>query len=176
MSFHSEGQLLQTLRSLGVRFLDSQAIDLLAPTLSPASLLTVLSGHPEARFRLAIIPLLLYRPDLATVVEQTALELKGPARTRLELFYTSAMLLQQEHSKRLEALLGTRLPLPDLFSSDLGLAMNGDPRTCLNRVAELHRALTGLSINWLGTYEHAAERFIKRLEHEAEWARLEQAK
>ncbi len=173
---YSTDDLGKTLLALGIRFIAGEVISEPSAILSPTALLKGLVRSRDARYRMAVIPLLLSRPDFAARVKRTIIELEEPARSYLKLFYTAAMLLQQEHSERLETMLGARPALPDLFSRELGLAGDGDPITCLKELADRQRVLTRLSINWLGTYEHAAERFIKRLEHEAEWARLPQEK
>jgi hypothetical protein len=96
---------------------------------------------------------------------------QGTDATRLvlKLFYTAAMLLQQRYRRALEQLMGAQPLLPNQFGSELGISIASDPWESLQRLGKRHAALTGLSINWVGAYEHAARRLIKRLECEARW-------
>ena len=55
--------------------------------------------------------------------------------------------------------------LPDYFSTELNLHISADPEENLRELAKLHRALSGMKVNWLGTYKHAARIWQKGLEH-----------
>ena len=163
-------QLIGALNALDVHFLaGGESAD---PTvaLPPARLLAGLAEQRDARLRLAIIPLLLCRPELARVVPEATSLLPEPALTTLKLFYTAAVLLQQEYAVPLRDLTGRWAPLPDLFSKELGVPSGGSLEARLKRLGERHRALSGLAANWIGTYRYGAERLIKRLEWEAQWA------
>lgn len=166
-------ELVSTLNSLGIHFVaGGEKVRKLAYAMSPSELLAALARQSDARLRLAIIAVLLYRPEFANAVPEAITRLAEPAQSTLELFYTAAMLLQQKYADRLQSLLGAREPLPDFFSRQLGIATSGDAQFRLKQLAERHRVWSGLDINWLGTYEHAVERVIKRLERESQWARL----
>ena len=39
----------------------------------------------------------------------------------------------------------------------------------LKRLAKRHQEISGLSLNWYGTYNHAAQRVITRLKVEEAW-------
>jgi hypothetical protein len=95
---------------------------------------------------------------------------KDETRQSLKLYYTAGVLLQRLYHRSLEHLLGAQPLLPDLFGSELAVSLTDEPQKDLQRLGERHILLTGLNINWAGTYEHAAQRLIKRLEHEALWA------
>jgi hypothetical protein len=129
-----------------------------------------LAEQSDARLRLAIVALLLRRPDLADAIPEVVTHLTEPAGTSLKLYYTAAMLLQQKHADELGRLLEVRQRLPDLFSIQLGVPAGGSVEARLQTLAERHRAWSGLTVNWIGTYEHAAERLIRRLTLEAQWA------
>jgi len=162
-------ELVSALNTLGVHFLAGGETGG-ASLLSPAQLLVALAGQTDARLRLAIVPLLLCRPDLARAVPEATMQLTEPALTTLKLFYTAAVLLQQEYAAKLRDLLGRWEPLPDLFSKELKVPSAGSPEARLKRLGERHRTLSGLAANWIGTYRHGAERLIRRLEWEAQWA------
>ena len=166
----SADELIGTLNALGVHFLAGGESAIPDSALPPARLLAALAQQVDARLRLAIVALLLCRPDLACAVPEAAAHLTEPALTTLKLFYTAAVLLQQEYAAPLHHLLGRWEPLPDLFSRELRILPVDSAEAGLKRLSERHRALSGLAANWIGTYKYAAERLIKRLEWEAQWA------
>ena len=130
----------------------------------PVALLASLAEQDEARLRLGIIPLLLRHPGLATAVPKAVRQVSPRRRDVLKLYYTAALLLQQKHAARLGKSLGLFVPLPDWYSGELGVPVRGDPDTRLRVLARKQRERSGLALNWLGTYEHAAERFVKQLD------------
>jgi len=166
----SADELIAQLDALGLHFVIGGAIAEPAQSLSPEELLAALAQQPDARLRMALIALLLYHPEFALAVPAALTRLNESDQLTLKLFYTASVLLQWIHAERLRRLLGQWEPLPDLFSQELGISPAGNPRTQLRRLSERHRVLAGLAANWMGTYEHAAERLMTRLEREAEWA------
>jgi hypothetical protein len=162
--------LIGALDGLGVRFLAGGASAEPA-AIPPARLLAALAEQGDARLRLAIVPLLLCRPELARLVPEVTLLLSEPALTTLKLYYTAAVLLQLEYAIPLRNLTGRWKPLPDLFSSELGVPLRGSLDARLERLGARHQVVSGLAANWIGTYRYGAERLIKRLEWEAQWAR-----
>ena len=141
-----------------------------AGELDPATLLASLAASAEARVRLAIIPLLLHRPDFAADVPEALASGPTGARLYLMCYYTAAHFLQSKHRSELTRLDGDRGLLPDLFSLALGLEDVTEPDAGLAGLAHRHAALSGEAINWLGTYLHAAERWLARLKRERAWA------
>ena len=137
----------------------------------PTSLLAGLAASSEARLRLAIIPLLLWRPRLASAAQEAMERLPANAQMVLRCYYTAALILREKHARRLAILNAEALPLPDYFSRQRRLALSGD---CDDRLAALARrqaTLSGDAINWLGTYEHAADTFLARQERAQQWIR-----
>lgn len=130
----------------------------------PVALLASLAEQDEARLRLGIIPLLLRHPGLATAVPKAVQQVSPRRRDVLKFYYTAALLLQQKYAARLEQSLGLIVPLPDWYSDELGVPVHGDPDTRLRLLARKQRERSGLELNWFGTYEHAAERFIRQLD------------
>ena len=65
---------------------------------------------------------------------------------------------------------GVEYSSPDLYCAELGMSDKGNPKERLQHLAQRHTTLTGLALNWVGTYEHAVQRLIRRLESEALWA------
>ena len=75
------------------------------------------------------------------------------------------MLLQRGDLARAKiSLIGEKASLPDHFSSELGIQITNDPEANLKLLAECHQELSGTQVNWLGTYQHAAQVWIKGLE------------
>ena len=134
----------------------------------PAVLLASLAEQDDARLRIGIIPLLLRHPTLTSLVPQAAKRLSPRRRDVFKMYYTAAVLLQQKYAARLEHLLGFSTPLTDWYSGELGIPANGNPETRLRILASKQCERSGLALNWLGTYEHAAERFVRHVERFAE--------
>ena len=162
-------ELVGALDALDVHFLTGGESSRSACSLAPEDLFAQLAAQPDARIRLAIIPLLLRHPDFAMALPAAIEQVTGETRQLLKLYYTAGVLLQRYFRHSLEHLLGVQLLLPNLFGSDLGVSLVSEPREDLQRLGEQHALLTGLNINWAGTYEYAAQRLIKRLEHEVLW-------
>ncbi len=161
--------LAQALATLDVPFVAGGSRATAFSTPRPAVLMASLAASDEARLRLALIPLLLRRPDLARDAA-AALRLMGSAaQICFKCYYTAAVLLQHKYRERLEALLGSVIPLPDQSSAELGVSGRSDPDEALQLLADRQRELTGRSINWRGTYEHGANRMLQALERREQW-------
>ncbi len=157
-------QLAGALQALGVKFImGKSSVDQVLHN-HPAHLIAALAESDESRLRLSIIPLFLERPEFATHVLRAANLVHPTGRLFLQCYYTAAVWLQHKYRLRLDPLIGRKESLPDYFSSELGLQNTGDPTINLQRLAEQHRILSGTQVNWLGTYEHAAQVWIKGLE------------
>jgi hypothetical protein len=167
----SADQLVTELNRLGVHFVTGGELEWSTPALPSSELLAGLVTQSEARLRLALIPLLLVHPELATTLPEALARLSEREQLTLKLFYTAAVILQQCHAEQLRALLGRYDPLPDHFATDLGIPTVGDCLDRLKHLGERHQALSGLAINWVGTYRHAADRLLRQLSLEVQWSR-----
>ena len=165
----SANQLVDELNRLGIHFLQGGTGRLSTAPMEPALLVMKLASSDEARLRLALIPLLLQHPALAHDVRWVVMQLLPAAQVVLKCYYTAAQLLQQKYSIRLQALFGYPTPLPDLFMAELGLSALTTPDQGLQMLAERHRRLSGRAINWLGTYEHGAQRLLTHYERRQLW-------
>jgi len=76
---------------------------------------------------IAIIPLLLHRPDFAADVPEALSSSSGGARLYLMCYYTAARYLQLRYRAELARLAEPGVPLPDLFSVELGLEVEPVP-------------------------------------------------
>jgi hypothetical protein len=161
-------QLASSLDALGIRFIMVGQGGGEISHISPPHLIAALASSDEARLRLALIPLFLERPDYVLQVRTAVHELTGISLTTLQCYYTAAIFLQQKYRSRLDDLVGVKPSLPDLFSKDLGLSMVDDPDVNLTQLAARHQQLSGLVINWYGTYEHAILKWLAQLERHIE--------
>jgi hypothetical protein len=154
-------QLTNALRALGVHFILGGQSEDASLRRQPVRLIAALAESDEARLRLSTIPLFLEHPEFAAHVQASAKRLNLPARLTLQCYYSAAVWLAQIY-------LAQDLPLPDYFSWELGLHPTGDPQENLRRLAKRHEELSAARVNWLGTYQHAAQVWRKGLElHEA---------
>lgn len=159
--------LVGSLRAYDVPFLAGEATD--DQALAPAPLMSALISHPEARLRLALIPLLLRQPEFSAYAPQVADALREPTRITFQCFYTAAYLLQAKYLPRLEAILGDQQRLPDLFAAELGVLAQKDIEATLRALGKRQQVLSSEALNWHGTYEHGAQRLVTRLETERRW-------
>jgi hypothetical protein len=166
--------LADELVRLGVVFIRCPTPDLTSEPLDPITLVAGLASSSEARLRLSIIPLLLWRPDLASSVQ--AANNRVPARSQLTLqcFYTAALLLQAKHFQDLKSFGAGEDLLPDLFSTQLGMPPldNLGSRKIDHYLASLgtiQLKLSGEPVNWVGSYHYAANTLIKNLKKLLAW-------
>jgi hypothetical protein len=157
-------QLAGALEALGIQFIMGRSSIDKGLHKHPARLIAALAESNESRLRLSIIPLFLEHPEFAAHVRGAANQVHPAGRLMLQCYYTAAVWLQRKYSSHIDQLIGKKEFLPDYFSSGLGLQNTDDPTINLQRLAERHRKLSGAQVNWLGTYEHAAEVWIKGLE------------
>jgi hypothetical protein len=157
-------QLAGALQALGIQFIMGKSSADKSLHKHPASLIAALAESNESRLRLSIIPLFLEHPEFAAHVRGAANQVDPAGRLMLQCYYTAAVWLQRKYGSRIDLLIGRKESLPDYFSSGLGLQNTDDPTINLQQLAERHRQLSGAQVNWLGTYEHAAQVWIKGLE------------
>lgn len=167
------GELVDALDTLGVSFLRGGSGT--RRDFPPAVLLAALASSPEARLRMALIPLLLAHPELAADVCQAERTLPAKDAVVLRCYYTAAHWLQIKYRARLEATCGHQPTLPDLFGQQLGIAEQAQPDTALRILARQQQSLTGIGLNWLGTYEHAAQSWLRFHEHKIRWQQSRQS-
>jgi hypothetical protein len=149
-------QLANALHVLNIKFIFGGDSNDASLHKTPMRLIAALAESDEARLRLALIPLFLQHPEFAGHVCAAAKELNSSARLTLQCYYTAAVFLAQIH--RVSA------HLPDYFSQDLQLKTTKDPQTNLRALAGQHRQLSGEAVNWLGTYQHAAQIWMRAME------------
>ncbi len=165
----SGDEIVTELNRLDVTFLvggrapsDTQAAD-------PVLLLASMASSDEGRVRLAIIPLMLRRPELLTHVAEAAKQLEGQALGFLMCYYTAAVLMQKKYEEGLNELELLSMSLPDMFSSQLGIPTSDEPDSQLAQLNRVQSAQVGSYYNWIGAYEHAASTFMRLHENKTRW-------
>lgn len=167
-----EERLVAELALLGIRYLSHQSPYQARQVRPPELLLVDLVRQPSARVRAAIISVLLAHPQYAGAVPAALEQLQPVESLTLQLFYTAAVLLQQEYAGQLRPFLAARQQrLPDLFSVEFGLPLEGPPRERLALLGRVHRQRTATAVNWTGTYENAVHHLLRRWELEQQWNR-----
>lgn len=151
-------QLTSALRALDVNFIMGGQRKGQSLHKQPARLIAALAESDESRLRLSLIPLFLEHPEFAGHVPLIAKKLKPPVRLTLQCYYSAAVWLAQKYQVR-------NVSLPDYFSQELNLRPIADPEVNLRELAKRHRELSGARVNWLGTYQHAAQVWQKGLEY-----------
>lgn len=162
-------RLVAELHRLGVTHLAALSTVPPMDAIPPADLLAQLAGHPQARFRSALILLFLRQPSLAAWAPAVAAQSAPAVRNTLRLFYQAATYLQPEMETDLRAASSDVFPLPDLFSAELGVPVPGSlpVETALRALAGRHAELTGIHCNWAGTYRQHLPLFLRLLRRHA---------
>lgn len=164
----SDDTLVENLLRRGVPFLSGG--DPSAPELGDAALLAGLATSRDARVRSGIIALLLTHPAAASALDEALDRVPHPAAHTLVHFYTAATWLQQLHEPVLRGLLPHWIALPHRFDHSLGIDASS-PMAALRQLAARQASTDLAGVNWLGTYQHAADRVIRRLSQELAWQR-----
>jgi len=157
VSTSTRDQLVNALQTLGINFL--MVGKKTEETLSkhPTRLITELAQSEEARLRLSLIPLFLEHPEYASRVRNIVKKLELPARLTLQCYYSAAVWLAKKREQN-------GAVLPDIFSKELNLTPVDDPEDNLHALAKRHKELSGSYVNWLATYKHAEQVWLKGLE------------
>jgi len=161
--------LVTALNALDVPFLVGGTAGGQPFDITPSSLLARLATSPEARLRLAVIPLLLRHPEFAAHVDSALESMPEPVANGFKCYCAAAALLQRKYWKRLQTLGMFDTPLPPLFFTELAIPHSCYPNDGLKLLAERQALLSGQRLNWLGTHEHAAQRFLTHMERRVKW-------
>ena len=163
-------QLIAEINRRGIHFLAGESAGNDLEKLSPAELMAGLASNADARIRLALVAVLLQHPQYAVDAHEAMELLNNQNRLTFQLYYTAAHFLQIIYRDKLQQTLESFQCLPDLFSRDLGIKKIGSPEESLKELASRHNEISGLPLNWYGTYHYAAKRVLTRLEKERQWA------
>lgn len=161
----NEDQLVSELWARDVQFLRGRASLLSATLLSDAELIASLAESSDPRVCFSLIPLFLRHPEYsAWVREANKLLATKSSQITLQFYYTAAVFLQKKYLQRIQNIMGEQKLLQDLFSKELGVTPDAEPSRALAQLAEQHHLSTGQFVNWLGTYEHAADVWLRQME------------
>ena len=142
-----EEQLVHELARLGVGYLSRKSTVVAQPMHAPHELLAKLVCQPSSRVRIALIALLLARPDYARHVRMALKSLNQTDAQRLRFYYSAAVILQQQYAKTLRTALGVNWrKLPDLFAGELGITGDSPAIDCKNWRACRHNGVGKISI------------------------------
>ncbi len=166
----AEERLVAELELLGIHYLSRLTSERAQSVRPPAALLADLVQQPSARVRAAVIAVLLLHPHFARAMPAALSRLPLDDQVTLQLFYTAARLLQQEHAEQLRPLAPGRR-LPKRYAADLGLPGAAPVREQLAALAERHRQATRSELNWAGTYESVARSLVRSWEAARRWNR-----
>ena len=161
--------LTAELQARGLHFLAGQHPTPAVTRLEADKLLAGLAQQQDARLRSALIPLLLHQPHLVEAVPLALADLDTYSEMTLKVYFTAAVILQDEFTSDLQHLLPNWRPLADHYSHELGVDPDASIDVRLSQLGDFHTQLTGMAINWSGTYRHAAMRLVQRLKREARW-------
>ncbi|HCB02465.1 MAG TPA: hypothetical protein DEP19_08795 [Anaerolineae bacterium] len=151
----SEDDLVSELWARDVRFILGSTPNH-PPKLLPSELIIALAKSNEARLQLSLIPLFLRHPEFDKYVNEIIDKLNSSQQLILQCFYSAAVWLEQKHFSTAK--------LEDLFSKKLEITLSKNPEENLQSLAIRQQELSGEKINWLGTYEHAANIWLKEIE------------
>lgn len=165
-------RLIGEMNRLGVHFVVGERIPTTIESLSVIELMAGLAAHKDARIRLALIPVLLQHPEYAAVAPESLALLDDSQKVIFKLYYTAAYLLQIAYDVELHVFTENYQEIQDYYSRDFKVSEEGPVQDRLRKLAKRHKEITKMSINWYGTYHHAAKRVLKRLEKEREWAKV----
>ena len=164
MNVYSGAQLANALYARDVEFVLSGKEKTSPLKRRPLQLIISLAESDESRLRLSLIPLFLRHPEYAKYVRSASKPASQSAYLSLQCYYTAAVWLQRKYRERLIPLIGKKPSLPNIFSMELLISTEKNPDENLQALGRRHQELSKKRINWLGTYEHGAQRFIIHLE------------
>lgn len=164
-----DAALVGELTALGIHFL-TDGDGRTRTCLPPAVLLANLAASNNARVQSAIIPLLLVCPDYAREAVAVAQQLEGRTKVLFCCLYTAAVYLQDEHGPALRATGLQTAALPNHFAAELDLPPTLTGSQALRKLALRQRQLLQDASNWLGAYEHACARLLRRRVVEQRWS------
>jgi hypothetical protein len=160
-----EEQLVSELWARDVQFLMGRHSLSAVTQLTTPQLISSLAESADPRVRFSLIPLFLRHPEYSADVTAAEKGISTEAGQRtLRFYYTAAIFLQAKYVKRINQILGKQPRLPDLFSKKLGVLPHRNPDRALVELSKQHEISSGGYVNWLGTYEHAVDVWLRQME------------
>lgn len=160
-------RLIDALIERGVTYLDGGSG--VPSGLSDVELIMALAQSDDPRLRLALIPLFLAQPVLASLVPSIVARMTPPDALTLKQRYTVAACLQRFWRTRLSEVIAGQSSLPDWFGAELDLpsldVMHG--KLALYRLAK-QMSEQHPGIDFWASFNKTFEHFVRQLEVEAQ--------
>ncbi len=165
-----EESLVCELELLGIGYLARHTSEKISQRRAPEELLAALVKQPSSRVRTAVIAVLLANPRFADAMPDAIKRLSSSDQLTLKIYYTAAVILQRKYAAELISVIRDRWKnLPDLYGREFNLNPESSADDLLIELGHQHRYLTGLTVNWSGTYENVAHHLLRRWEVERKW-------
>jgi hypothetical protein len=166
-----EEQVVAELSLLGISYLSRLSEDFIDQPRVGWALLADLVRQPSSRVRSATIALMLEHPEYSEQMPIAIRKLHAKNRMTLKLFYTAAVYLQRIYFEDLKNFQGDRFSwLPDLYGTELNIQPDLDANKSLVDLGKRHQDLTGIYVNWVGTYKNVFAHLINRRKLDVEWS------
>lgn len=160
-----DDQLVSELWARDVQFLRGRTSLPSVILLSNAKLIALLAESSDPRVCFSLISLFLRHPEYSAYVrEANNMLTTRSSQIALQFYYIAAVFLQKKYLQRIQNIMGEQEQLQDIFSKELGFTPDTEPDIALAQLAEQHHLSTGQFVNWLGTYEHAADVWLRQME------------
>ena len=162
--------LVAALRAWGITYLAPSDAAADQSEIAPETLVTALLRQPDTRLQLALVPLFLRHPALASCVPPLTAGLDAALSLELQTLYMAAAYLQRHWKSRLGLYLDDMTLLPDLFLRQLGLpaAEERFGKTGLHDLAAAWQARSPYRFARLAALERTVDLFFEQLK--LEWA------
>jgi hypothetical protein len=150
-----EEQVVSELALLGINYLSRISDEVVQQPRPVWMLLADIVRQPSSRVRTSLIALLLEHPEYSTEIPVAVKKVYAKNRMTLKFFYTVAFLLQKINAENLMNKQGKNFQwLPNYFGDELKIKSEIDPDQSLNMLGKKQQEVTGLHINWAGTYKN----------------------
>lgn len=160
-----EDQLVSELWARDVQFLRGRTSLPIDTMLTDTKLITSLAESSDPRVCFSLIPLFLRHPEYSAYILEANKSLSSQtSKITLQFYYTAAVFLQKKYLERIQSIMGEQKQLQDFFSEELGFTPDNEPDHALAQLAKQHHLSTGQFVNWLRTYEHAADVWLRQME------------
>ncbi len=157
--------LVAKLRENGITYLAPS--DAVATEVIPSVEVLILAilEQPDARLKLALIPLFMRQTELAQQVPVLVEQLDPPLALELQTYYMAAVYLHRRWQRRLGLYLTVNQPLPDLYSQQLGLSPADEAfgKMGLYELADAWKTRSPYPFNRLAALNQTIDLFFEQL-------------
>ena len=157
--------LVAKLRENGITYLAPS--DAVATEVIPSAdaLILAILEQPDARLKLALIPLFMRQPEVAQRVPGLVEQFEPPLALELQTYYMAAVYLHRRWKSRLGLYLTVNRTLPDLYSQQLGLSGADEAfgKLGLHELADAWKARSPYPFNRLAALNQTIDLFFEQL-------------